>query len=204
MVERVASRVRRVRRFPARTRTSPSAARTASAGVRTTQYMPTNALTSITCTTTPPTSYTYNGANELTALNGSTTGWSYDGDRNETAGNSTTPRTSEQYSPRIALASVSVRASTTPPPADLHKRTRAGKRQIATHMLTATINSVDPTGRSAVCSGEFVILGVLTTIAVGLSGLTLGVSIVVGAVADILIGVGDLIVCDQSACEAPD
>jgi hypothetical protein len=29
-----------------------------------------------------------------------------------------------------------------------------------------------------------------------LSGLTLGVSIVVGAVADILIGVGDLIVCD--------
>jgi RHS repeat-associated protein len=69
--------------------------------------------TGAACTTTPTTSYTYNGANELTALNGSSTGWSYDADGNETAGNSSTPRTSEQYTPTNALQSITTGGSAT-------------------------------------------------------------------------------------------
>ena len=69
--------------------------------------------TGAACTTSPTTSYTYNAANELTATNGSTTGWSYDADGNETAGNSTIPRTSEQYTPNNALSSITTGGTAT-------------------------------------------------------------------------------------------
>jgi RHS repeat-associated protein len=43
------------------------------------------------------TTYTYNDANELTAKNGSSTGWTYDSNGNETAGVGSATRTSETY-----------------------------------------------------------------------------------------------------------
>jgi RHS repeat-associated protein len=66
------------------------------------------------CTTAPTTSYTYNAANELTALNGSSTGWSYDANGNETAGdNGTTPRTAEVYTPSNQLSSITTGGTAT-------------------------------------------------------------------------------------------
>jgi RHS repeat-associated protein len=57
------------------------------------------------------TTYTYNAANELTALNGSSTGWSYDADGNETAGNSTIARSAETYTASNQLSSITTGGS---------------------------------------------------------------------------------------------
>ena len=65
-----------------------------------------------TCGTAAMT-YTYNAADELTAVNGNTTGWSYDQNGNETAGSSTTPRTSESYTPVDQLSSITTAGSAT-------------------------------------------------------------------------------------------
>jgi RHS repeat-associated protein len=57
--------------------------------------------------------YTYNAANELTALNGTSTGWSYDADGNETAGASSTARTAETYTPSNQLSSITTGGAAT-------------------------------------------------------------------------------------------
>ena len=49
----------------------------------------------------------------MTALNGASTGWSYDADGNETAGNSSVPRTSETYTATNALSSITTGGSAT-------------------------------------------------------------------------------------------
>ncbi|MDQ2838110.1 MAG: RHS repeat-associated core domain-containing protein [Actinomycetota bacterium] len=81
------------------------------AGNRTGQSTATSA--GAVCTTSPTTSYTYNAANALTALNGSSTGWSYDANGNETAGNSTVPRTAEVYTPSNQLTSLTTGGAAT-------------------------------------------------------------------------------------------
>jgi RHS repeat-associated protein len=66
------------------------------------------------CATSPTTSYGYNTANELTTLNGSGGGWTYDGNGNETAANSPLgARTSESWTPANQLASVTAAGVTT-------------------------------------------------------------------------------------------
>ena len=54
------------------------------------------------------TTYTHNTADELTAVNGTSTGWSYNLNGLETAGNSTLPRTAERYTGSNALKTLTV------------------------------------------------------------------------------------------------
>ncbi|MER7900823.1 RHS repeat-associated core domain-containing protein [Streptomyces sp. NPDC096046] len=56
------------------------------------------------------TTYTYDDASELTGKNGSTTGWSYDKLGNETAGASTTARTSETWTDYSQLSGITAGA----------------------------------------------------------------------------------------------
>jgi RHS repeat-associated protein len=74
-----------------------------------TSYSTVSAATCPGATTT----YTYNAANELTALNGTSTGWSYDADGNETAGASSTARTAETYTPSNQLSSITTGGAAT-------------------------------------------------------------------------------------------
>lgn len=57
----------------------------------------TSTISGATCSS-PSTSYQYNGADQLTGINGNSNGWSYDANGNETAGLGTTARTNESYS----------------------------------------------------------------------------------------------------------
>lgn len=66
----------------------------------------TSTATGATCTSSPTTSYGYNNADELTSLNGSSSGWSYDADGNETTGLGATTRTAEAYSGNNQLTSI--------------------------------------------------------------------------------------------------
>jgi RHS repeat-associated protein len=74
-----------------------------------TSYSTTSGATCPGATTT----YTYNAANELTAVNGTSTGWSYDADGNETAGNSATARSAETYTASNQLSSITTGGAAT-------------------------------------------------------------------------------------------
>ncbi|MER7780501.1 RHS repeat-associated core domain-containing protein [Streptomyces sp. NPDC096191] len=58
------------------------------------------------------TTYTYNDASELTAKNGTTTGWSYDELGNETAAADNTPRTAESWTDYSQLSAVTAGGTT--------------------------------------------------------------------------------------------
>ncbi|MDQ0407083.1 RHS repeat-associated core domain-containing protein [Streptomyces sp. NPDC000349] len=58
------------------------------------------------------TTYTYNDASELTAKNGTTTGWSYDKLGNETAAADNTPRTGETWTDYSQLSGITVSGKT--------------------------------------------------------------------------------------------
>ncbi|MFJ8187876.1 RHS repeat-associated core domain-containing protein [Streptomyces sp. NPDC096105] len=95
------------------------------------------------------TTYTYDDASELTAKNGSTTGWSYDKLGNETAGASTTARTNETWTDHSQLSSITtggksydlVHAGT-----DNSERTKLGPtwfHHTALGLASTTTNGVD-------------------------------------------------------------
>jgi len=69
-------------------------------------YDPDGNRTSTTGPSTGSHTYGYNLADQLTSRDGSTTGWSYDANGNETAGLATTTRTGETYSPTDQLISL--------------------------------------------------------------------------------------------------
>ncbi|MFD0053767.1 RHS repeat-associated core domain-containing protein [Streptomyces sp. NPDC127168] len=58
------------------------------------------------------TTYTYNDASELTAKNGTTTGWSYDKLGNETAAADNTPRTAETWTDHSQLSAINAGGTT--------------------------------------------------------------------------------------------
>ncbi|MCW2608741.1 MAG: sle [Frankiales bacterium] len=60
------------------------------------------------------TAFTYNDANQIQTRNGSATGFSYDGNGNETAAIGSTTRTAGTWNPKQQLTSVTVGATTTP------------------------------------------------------------------------------------------
>lgn len=82
------------------------------AGNRT--HTSTSTSATATCATSPTTSYGYNAASELSSLNGSASGWTYDGNGNETAANSPLgARSGETWTPANQLASLTVAGATT-------------------------------------------------------------------------------------------
>ncbi|MGW0337138.1 RHS repeat-associated core domain-containing protein [Streptomyces sp. NPDC003011] len=105
--------------------------------------------TAATCPTTP--TWTYNDASQLTAQNGSTTGWSYDKAGNETAGGRTaaTARTNETWTDHSQLSGITqggtnydlVHAGT-----DNSERTKLGStwfHHTALGLASTTTNGVD-------------------------------------------------------------
>ncbi|QMU76884.1 RHS repeat-associated core domain-containing protein [Streptacidiphilus sp. PB12-B1b] len=69
--------------------------------------------TASTCSAGGLTTYSVNTADETTAMNGSTSGWSYDADGNETAANDALARSGETYSPFNQPTSLTAGGSTT-------------------------------------------------------------------------------------------
>lgn len=92
-----------------------------------------------TCTTAPTISASFNAANQLTGQNGSTTGWAYDANGNETAANTGGPRTSGTWTATNQLSSITVAGSAT-------AMTYAGLSNYERVTLGATTFQSGPTG----------------------------------------------------------
>ncbi|WP_347560681.1 RHS repeat-associated core domain-containing protein [Streptomyces sp. AcH 505] len=97
--------------------------------------------TSGASTTCPAATYTYNDASELTAKDGSTTGWSYDQAGNETAAASTTPRTGETWTDYDQLKTLTTGGTSYPAQyagTDSSERTQLGTTAFHTTALGMT------------------------------------------------------------------
>ncbi|MFE2267219.1 RHS repeat-associated core domain-containing protein [Streptomyces griseosporeus] len=95
------------------------------------------------------TTYNYNDANQLTAKNGTTTGWSYDNLGNETAGASATARTGETWTDYSQLAGITAGGTTydlVHAGTDNAERTKLGPtwfHHTALGLASTTTNGVD-------------------------------------------------------------
>ncbi|MFE2267494.1 RHS repeat-associated core domain-containing protein [Streptomyces griseosporeus] len=106
--------------------------------------------TDATKTTCPgATTCTYNDANQLTAKNGTTTGWSYDNLGNETAGASATARTGETWTDYSQLSAITAGGTTydlVHAGTDNAERTKLGStwfHHTALGLASTTTNGVD-------------------------------------------------------------